>query len=101
MQIDRCIGASTDDNAIEPAALELGCDVAAGIRPRQRAPQGRPEGEYQPIGQRELGAGHRPYEQAQGALWRERLAAPAMSIQDCGTKSAPADVGPEHALGHD
>src|SRR5262245_12684109 len=101
MQIDRCIGASNDDNAIEPAALELGCDVAAGIRPSQHPRLGGTEGEPEPMAQQEPGTGRRPLSQPKGAVWRARLRAPARWIQDCGTKAAPADVGPEHALGHD
>ena len=100
VEIDRCFGAADQDDAVEAAALELGCDVAAGVGPGQRPRLGRSEGEHQAIGQGEVRPGHGPHEQAQGALRRQRLDRHGMAAQDSSTQAAPTDEGPKHAVRH-
>src|SRR5215471_14492505 len=98
MEIDRCLRATEHDDAVQPAALEFGCYVASGVRPRQCPRLRRSEDEDQPVGQREIRPGHGSHEHAQRAFRRQRFAGAVMPRQDRGAQAATTDEGPKYAL---
>ena len=79
VQVDRPIGSTEHDNAVEPAVPELRRDVAPSVRPGNRSRLRRAEDEGQAVGQGKIGPGHRADQHAERAFGRQRLAVAAVT----------------------